>query len=263
MRATMRDGINLHVEVTGAGPALLFVHGYPISGRMWDEAAARLSGEFRCIVPDLRGFGRSEATAHASIEMYSDDLAAVLDGAEVRGSVPVIGLSMGGIIAMEFFRRHRARVSALVLVDTRALPETPEGRVRREEIAQTVERENSARAAVEALRDKILSPAAPEAMKRRWMEEMMKSPPAGVAAGARALAGRPDLRPLLPRIDVPTLVVVGEDDQITPPSLMREMHEAIPGSRFVVIPGAGHLTPVEKPGEFVDALRGFIVGMRT
>ncbi len=250
------DRVRLHCDVFGEGEPVLFIHGFPLRGEMWHETVWRLAG-WRCIVPDLRGHGRSEAVESVTIARFADDLAAILDELHEARPVVVCGLSMGGVIAFDFFRRHRPRVRALVLVDCRANAEDEEGRRRREELAEGVLRHGS-RFVAEGLVDKVFAPGADPALKRLWHDHVSKTSPTGVAAAARALASRDDSIPTLGRIDVPTLLVFGEEDAITPPDVARGLHAAIPGARLEWIAGAGHLPPIERPAEFAVVLSDFL-----
>ncbi len=250
------DHCELYCEATGDGPPVLFVHGFPLSGEMWRPTVQRLSG-LRCIVPDLRGHGRSDATPDATISIYADDLAALLDGLGETRPVALVGLSLGGIIAFEFFRRHRRRLRALAIVDARAAAETPEGAARREAMIADVLREGS-RAAAAAMIDNLFAAGVDPALRQTWHDVMAGTPPVGVVAAIRAIRDRPDALPLLAKIDCPALVVVGEHDAITPPEMLREIHAAIPGARFELIRGAGHMPPVEQPDRFAQVLAGFL-----
>ena len=258
---TTVDGVSLHYQVHGSGEPVLLVHGFPLSGQLWDPAVSLLQGRFELIVPDLRGHGRSGASDDVSMARYADDLAAQLDAAGAKGPVTVVGHSMGGYIAFEFYRRYPERVRALVLVDTRAGPDTEEAAEGRREMAGRVLRDGSGVIA-DALLDRLFAPAAAAALRERWNEVMAATPPVGVAAALRAMAERPDSRPTLPEIDWPMLVVVGADDAITPPEEARRMHEAIPNSRLEIIPEAGHMTPVEQPERFAEILHDFIATLR-
>jgi 3-oxoadipate enol-lactonase len=250
---------SLYCEVIGAGPPILFVHGFPLAGELWHETAGRLSG-WRAIMPDLRGHGRSDVTPSVTIARFTDDLVALLDALGEAQPVVLVGLSMGGVIAFDFFRRHRSRLRALVLVGARPTPEPPEGKARREALAQAVLRDGSVVAADSMVPLLFGSAASPE-LRQHWHDVIARTPPAGVAAAARALADREDSVPTLPRIDCPTLIVFGEEDTITPVEVARQMHAAIAGSRLVMIPGAGHLPPIEQPDRFADTLRGFLAGL--
>lgn len=256
MQFVIGDGV-LHCQVLGDGPPILFIHGFPLSHEMWLPVADQLRDRWRCILPDLRGHGRSAVSPEVTITQFADDLAALLDAiSETRPVVPV-GLSMGGVIALEFFRQQRARLRALVLANCRANAETPEGIARRAALAQSVLRDGS-QVAADAMIGDLFAPAAPAGLRSEWRARIARTPPAGVAAASRALAGRRESFSTLHQIDCPTLVIAGAADTITPPDGMQAMHAMIPGSRYVVIPGAGHLTPIEQPATFATALREFV-----
>jgi 3-oxoadipate enol-lactonase len=250
------DGTKLYCEVSGQGPPLVFIHGFPVRGEMW-YATARELPDWKCVVPDLRGFGRSAVSDSVTIERFSDDLAAILDAIGERRPAIICGLSMGGVIAFDFFRRYHARVRALVLVDCRANAESEDGKRNREELAQGVLRHGS-RFAAEGMIPKVFAPGVDPQVRSYWYDVICAMSPAGVAAAARGLSERADSNPTLGQIDVPTILIFGEQDEITPPDLARRMHAAIPGSRLEFIPNAGHVPPVEQPERFVSVLRAFL-----
>lgn len=254
------DGIRLRYEVYGEGEPVLLVHGYPLSRELWRPTAEALWDDYRVILPDLRGHGESEASEEASMERYAADLAALLDHLAERRPVVLVGLSMGGYVAFEFCRRFPERVRALVLVDTRAQPDTPEGARGRLETAERALREGSAGVA-DAMLGKLFASSAPEALRERWRTIMAATPPMGIAAALRGMAGRPDSFDTLRQLDRPVLIVVGEEDAITPPEDARAMQQAARAAGLEVVPGAGHLTPVEQPERFVAALRGFLTAL--
>lgn len=262
MRFTLSDGVSLHVERAGdpGAPPLLFVHGFPLSGEMWRAASERLSDAACCIVPDLRGHGRSDPIAEVTIARFADDLAELLDRLGERRPVTLCGLSMGGIIAFEYFRSHRRRLRALILCDCRANPESPEGVERREKLAQGVLHRGGVLAA-ETMLPNLLAPGAPPALVEKYRAMILGTAPSSIAAASRALARRADSCPTLPAIDVPTLVVAGECDAITPPETMREIRRAIPGAALAMIAGAGHVPPDEKPDDFAAAARAFMASL--
>ncbi|MBI5865914.1 MAG: alpha/beta hydrolase [Planctomycetes bacterium] len=251
------NGLRMNVVTAGADDPVLFIHGFPLSNAMWSPVVRRLAARWLCVAPDLRGHGDSEASPAASIADYADDLAAILDQIAPGRPAVVVGLSMGGIIALEFFRKHRSKLRALGLIDTRANPESPEGVARREQMAQAALTAGS-RALADVMIGSVLSPRADSAVRSGVYETMCRTSPIGVAAAARALATRPDSFPTLPLIDVPTLVVVGEEDAITPVETLRDIHEKIPNSRFEIIPGAGHVPPLETPERFGTIMESFL-----
>lgn len=251
------DGVRLYASVRGSGPPLLLVHGFPLHGGMWDGVAERLEDRARVVVPDLRGHGRSEPSRTATMRRYADDLVAVLDAAGENGPVVVVGMSMGGYVALEMVRRHPDRVRALAMIASRAGADTPEAVAGRRETAARVLREGSAPVAA-GMVDRLFAPSAADALRAYWHQEMAATPPAGVAAALRAMARRPDSRRTLKRLHCPLLVVVGADDGITPPTEARAMAEAAPDARLRVIAEAGHMVPVERPAEVAAALRDFV-----
>jgi 3-oxoadipate enol-lactonase len=259
MKATV-GGVELHYDVHGEGEPVLLVHGFPLSRRMWDGVVEGLRDGWRLIVPDLRGHGDSEASHEATMRVYADDLAALLDEIGETRPVVIVGLSMGGYIALELYRRHRERIRAMVLADTRATPDTPEAARVRRQTAEEVLRDGSGVVA-EGMVERLFAPSSSAALREEWKEIMARTPPTGAAAALRAMADRPDSRALLKRISVPVLAIVGAEDVITPASDARAIAEAAPDARLKVIPGAGHMSPVERPAEFVAALREFLGGL--
>jgi pimeloyl-ACP methyl ester carboxylesterase len=250
-------GVDLYYRDTGEGEPVVFLHGYPLSGRLWDETVSELGDGFRCIVPDLRGHGASEASERADMARYADDVAELLDALGETRPVVLVGLSMGGYVAFEFIRRHGDRVRALVLVDTRAGPDTLAAAEARRETAERVLQEGSG-AVADEMAERLFASGAPRTLRSRWREIMAATPAGGVAAALRAMADRPDSLPTLEALRIPVLVVVGEEDAITPPAEAERMASAAAGAGLEVVAGAGHMTPVERPAEFGAILRHFL-----
>lgn len=253
-------GVNLAVEVRGQGPAILLVHGYPLDRTIWREQMDALEG-FRRIAPDLRGMGESDAPDLGySMPGYAADLAALLDVLGVD-EVVLCGLSMGGYVALEFVRQWRARVRGLVLMDTKAEADSPEARRARDAAAATA-RERGAAAVADAMLPKMLSPGT--LARRPDVAEQLRTlmggtPVSGMVGALAAMRDREGSESLLGTLaSVPTLVVVGEADSLTPPDQARAMAQAIPGARLVVIPGAGHVPPIEQPQATTETLRDFL-----
>lgn len=254
------NGVNLAVDVQGEGSAVLFIHGYPHDRRIWSRPMAGLEG-FRRIAPDLRGMGASDAPDLGySMETYARDLAALLDTLGVDRAV-LCGLSMGGYVAFEFLRRWRRRVQGLVLLDTRAEADSADGK-RGRDAAAALAREEGPGAVAEELLDRMLAPGTRETSPEIAAEVrrmMAATPVAGMVGALGAMRDRPDSADLLPMLaGLPTLVIVGQEDVLTPPAQARALADAIPGARLVVIPGAGHLPPVEQPEATTRALLGFL-----
>ncbi len=254
------NGVSLAVEVRGNGPAVLLIHGYPLDRTLWAPQLAGVEGH-RLIAPDLRGLGLSDAPDLGySMPTYADDLAALLEALQVD-EVVLVGLSMGGYVAFEFLRRHRARVRALVLFDTRADADQPEVRRARDQQA-SLAREQGAAAVAAHLLPRMLAPGAAQSMPHvveRVRGMMLAAPVAGMAGALAAMRDRGDSTALLATLDdLPTMIVVGEEDTMTPVELARSMASAVPGARLEVVPDAGHLPPLEAPAAVNALLADFL-----
>lgn len=253
------DGADLAVEVRGEGRAVLFVHGFPLDRTMWRHQLAGLS-RWKRIAPDLRGVGESGPGAgEYTMARYADDLVAVLDAIGV-GQAVVCGLSMGGYILFDLLRRYPERVSAAVLCDTRPQADAADARRNRDELAALAV-ERGADAVGERLLPGLLAPATladqPEVMTQ-CRDMARRCSVAGIVGALHAMRERADSTPLLSTIRVPTLVLVGAEDRVTPPAVAEAMAQAIPGARYAVIPGAGHVSPLEQPLATSRALADFL-----
>ncbi|MCX6029582.1 MAG: alpha/beta fold hydrolase [Chloroflexi bacterium] len=259
MFATL-NGVRLFYTDRGKGksPALLLIHGFPLDHRLWDAQLAALARTMRVIAPDLRGHGASAAPAGPfTMDQHADDLAALLDHLKVRQAV-VAGLSMGGYVAFAFWRRHKERVQALALLDTRAEPDSVVAKANRDVAAARVQEVGAAAYSREML-PRLLAPASQADEQISGAALMMEAQSvAGFVGDLRSLRDRADSRPILPTITVPTLVLVGEADALTPPTDAQTMVAAIPDARLAVIPQAGHLSPLENPKAVNAALREFV-----
>lgn len=248
--------IALSYDDAGQGTPILFVHGFPHSRRLWDAQVAELAAECRCIVPDLRGFGDSDVRGPYSMDRYADDLAALLDALRIERCV-VAGLSMGGYVAFAMWRRHRARIAGLVLADTRAEPDDDEARAKRRKMIDTARGEGM-RAVADLMIQGMVGKSTREsnpALADQVYAMLASAPVEGTVGALEAMMDRADSTPTLGEIDVPTVIVVGDEDVLTPPKFARAMHEGIAGSRLTVIPRAGHVSNAEQPGAFNDAVR--------
>ncbi len=257
-------GVEVAYDEEGRGEAFVLLHGFPIDRSMWREQFEVLSARFRVIAPDLRGLGETPLgdVAAATMDEMAEDLAALLDALNVERAV-VGGLSMGGYVALEFFRRFPARVRALVLADTRPQGDDDKGMHTREENARKVLREGMG-PLVDSMLPKLLSASTRERrpdVVERVSAMMLAVRPEGAAAALHGMAVRRDQTELLSRINVPTLVIVGSEDAITPPSDAEAMAAKIEGSRLVRVEGAAHLSNVERPEEFNRALLDFVGGL--
>lgn len=255
-------GAEISYDVRGKGPAVLLLHAFPLGLSMWDAQAEALQATHTVVRFDDRGFGGSPpGDALLTMERIADDAALLLDHLGISRAV-VCGCSMGGYAAFAFARRYPTRLRGLVLQDTRATADTPEARKGRAELAEKVLKEGAAAAA-----DAFLPRLVGETTKKerpevvvQLREAILKTAPRGVADALAGLAARADSTPLLREIRVPTLVVVGEEDVITPISDSEAMQNAIAGAKLKVIPKAGHLSNLEAPAAFNAALLTFLAG---
>jgi 3-oxoadipate enol-lactonase len=243
---------------------LLLIHGFPHDRTLWQPQVDALKDVARPISPDLRGFGDSGAPdSTMTMTGHADDLKGFLDGMNVR-KVVLCGLSMGGYVALAFLNKYPETVEGLVLCNTRATADAPEVRRKRQALAKRVLAEGMV-----AVAEELFAPMMAEASKAAHPDRaeavlrmMRRQRPEGVAASAQGMAMRPDRTPMLPHVQVPTLIITGDKDELIPVQESEAMQDAIPGSQLVVIPGAGHLTNVEAPDAFNNALRHFLTTLR-
>jgi len=253
-------GAELACDVRGDGPVVLFLHAFPLDLSMWDPQAAALEGTHRVVRFDARGFGGSPAgDGLLTMERIADDAAALLDHLGASRAV-VCGLSMGGYAAFAMVRRHADRLRGLVLADTRAAADTPEARQNRSVLAEKVLKEGPS-AAADAFVPKLLGATTHRErtdLVVHVREIAMRNPARGIADALAGLAARADSLPTLREIRVPTLVLCGDEDVLTPPSDAELLRRGIAGSRLEVIPRAGHLANLENPDAFNASLRRFL-----
>jgi 3-oxoadipate enol-lactonase len=259
---TFANGQTIGYDDVGSGIPVLFLLGFPHNRALWSPQLGALAAPARTLCMDLRGFGESEAGEPAGVDGYADDAAALLDGLGLD-RVVLAGLSMGGYAALAFWRRHRARVRALVLCDTRATADTDAARASRREMQALALEQGSMAVANQMITGmvgrttRLKNPELVDELHRM----MSLAPVRGVVGALDALMNRPDSTPTLPTIDVPTLIVVGDEDVLTPVKDARAMHLAIAGSRLEVIAGAGHVSNMERPATFNHVLSEFLVSL--
>ena len=265
MPKTTAGGVNLnYTDTDGTGTPVLLLHAFPLHSGMWEPQVEALGERYRIIAPDLKGFGDSDAPEHPSsysMDAYADELAALLDELSVERAV-VVGLSMGGYIALAMTRRRPDAIAALVLADTRAEADPPEG-VEKRTNQQNQVREQGTSGLIEALPNALLGGTTrakkPDVVKT--VTELMDNPAAGFIGALEAMKNRPDSTGQLASITLPTLVIVGEEDTLTPPEAARRLHEGIAGSRLAVLPEAGHISNLESPEAFTGALAEFLASI--
>ena len=247
-------------EILGNGPPVVLLHPFPAHHELWLPAAQTLVARYRVILPDLRGHGDSGiGEGPATMEKHAADVARVLDHAEV-GRAAFAGVSIGGYVLFEFWRRYPGRIAALALCNTKAQADTPEGKAGRLQAATDV-LERGTELFFESMVPKLLGKTTHETRPDRVegaLRMMRKMSPEDVAQVQRGMAERPDSVPTLKMINVPTLLVTGDEDILTGPPDAELMHQSIPASQLRVISRAGHYSPWEQPEEVGKLLRQFL-----
>jgi 3-oxoadipate enol-lactonase len=247
-------------DVVGTGAPVVLLHPFPAHHEFWLPAAQALTSRFQLILPDLRGHGESSAgEGPATMEKHAADIAKVLDHAEI-GRVPLVGVSIGGYALFEFWRRYRGRVAALALLNTKAQPDSPEAKAARiQAAADVLERgtEIFFESVVPKLMGKTTRESRPDLVDGA-LRMMRKMSAGNVAQVQRGMAERPDSVPDLKTINVPTLLVTGDEDILTGAPEAELMRQHIAGSELKIVRHAGHYSPWEQPAEVGKLLRQFL-----
>jgi 3-oxoadipate enol-lactonase len=251
-------------EVLGSGPAVVLLHPFPANHDLWKPAVQAVVSRYRVILPDLRGHGDSGiGEGPATMEKHAADLARILDQEQI-GRAPFVGVSIGGYVLFEFWRKYRARVEALVLCNTKAQADNPEARGARLQAATDV-MERGTEPFFESMLPKLLGKttytARPDLVEGA-LRMMRKMSPEDVAMVQRGMAERQDSVETLKTINVPTMVVTGDEDIFTGVAEAELMHQNIPRSQLKVIAKAGHYSPWEQPEEVGKLLRQFLDAVR-
>jgi pimeloyl-ACP methyl ester carboxylesterase len=248
----------------GDGPPVVLLHPFPAHHEFWLPVADSLASRYRLILPDLRGHGESEiGEGPATMDKHAADLARVMDDADV-GRAPLIGVSIGGYVLFEFWRRFRGRVAALALCNTKAPADGPEARAGRLQAANDVldyGTEPFFESMIPKLFGKSTRDARPDLVDGA-LRMMRKMSPEDVAQVQRGMAARPDSVETLKTINVPTLLVTGDEDILTGLNEAELMRQHISGSQLCVIPKAGHYSPWEQPQDAAKLFRQFLDGLR-
>lgn len=259
MKAQIND-ITLAYTDKGTGVPIVFLHAFPLNRTMWATQEEALSSRHRVITVDLRGHGESDAPLwHYTLDQAADDVRGLLDHLSVLQAV-FVGLSMGGYILFAFYRKHADRVKGLVLADTRAQADTPEGKDGRFQMAQIAYNQGPT-AIADLMIPKLLSPAAIQAKPTlvQHVRSMIEGNQiSGIAGDLMAMAERPDSVPLLRQITCSTQIIVGELDVTTPLHDSKLMADQIPGAHLATIPGAAHLANLEQPETFNQIVEAFV-----
>jgi len=254
------DGAELFYDAKGSGFPLVLLHPFPLNHHFWDECLPLFEHRYKLLLPDLRGHGDSApGDGPATMERHAQGLLRLCDELKI-GKAVFAGVSIGGYVLFEFWRQARDRVAALILSNTRASAETTEGRINREKSIQAV-RQRGPAPFIEELLPKLLGRSTVEtrpdrvAAARTMMSRMTV---AGIVANLQGMAVRPDSIPTLPTINVPALVIAGEEDTATPRSDAELMKQHISGSCLQVVPRAGHYAAFEQPEYVGKLIRGFL-----
>ncbi|MFZ6030291.1 MAG: alpha/beta fold hydrolase [Chloroflexota bacterium] len=258
-----RDNITLYYDDQGpsepadARSTILCIHGYPLGRKMWRPQLTGLCAQYRILAPDLRGFGDSDpAPGPYPMDLLADDCAALLDHLQIGDPVTVCGLSMGGYIAFAFSRRYPQRLRGLILAATRAQPDSADAAANRLKAAALAEKEGP-EAIARAMLPKMLS-AATQASNPETVSKvkaiMQEASVPGIVGALMGMRERPDSTPTLPTIQVPTLILRGDDDPFASREEAEAMCEAIPHAQLICIPNAAHLPNLEQPERFNQAV---------
>ncbi|MCU1674863.1 MAG: hydrolase, alpha/beta fold family [Frankiales bacterium] len=257
--------MELAYREVGTGQPLVLLHAFPLSSAMWLAQREGLGHRCRVVTPDQRGFGGSDlGDDEPSLDHCADDLAQLLDRLALD-RVVLGGLSMGGYVAMAFLRRHPERVAGLVLADTKAAADPGAARANRLRIADAVLADGS-----DVLLEEVLpallgstTTTSRAGVVGRVRGLVQAAPPAAVAWAQRAMAARPDSFDTLRGFAGPALVVVGDQDVLSPVADGKAMADALPAGRLAVLQEAGHLTAVETPEAFTEQVAGFLAGLES
>ncbi len=259
---TVVNNAGIAYDDHGAGLPVIFLHAFPLNRNMWSGELTTLLDEdrYRLVALDWRGFGKSDIVNDVStMEMFADDVAGLMDVLGMQDAV-LCGLSMGGYAAFAFLRKYPQRVRGLILADTRPGADTAEAKANRENVARIAETQGTGVIAdmqVPRLLSAYTRQQYPE-VEARVRQLINAATPQGIAAASRGMALRADSTGVLATITCPTLVIVGEQDELTPPSVAWDYAAQIPGAQFASIALAGHLSNLEQPEAFLQAVSGFL-----
>lgn len=256
------NGTMLYYREAGEGRLAVFIHGFPLDHSVWLDQLNGLAHVRRCVAVDLRGFGRSDPVVEStlSMEVFADDVAALI---EALGSdqADVVGISMGGYVALALWELRPNLVRTLSLLDTRATADTAEAAASREDLVERLLAEGRAGVASSLLAS-MLAPNPPALVRARVRSMIEGTRYETMVAALDGMRSRSDRAAMLPTISVPTLVAGGESDTLTPPVVVRAMAEHIPGARTVIVRDAGHLPPIERPSSINEALMELFEGRK-
>jgi len=256
------NGTMLYYREAGEGDLAVFIHGFPLDHSIWLDQLHGLAHVRHCIAPDLRGYGRSDPLVEPALtmELIAGDIVGLIEALGAT-EADIIGLSMGGYAALALYELHPAMVRSLTLVDTKATPDSAEARDARDALADQL-LDDGRIAFAGRMTPTLLGPDPTPSVRARLRSMIEGTRYETMVASLAGMKDRPDRSALLPQIAVPTLVVAGEHDALTPPDQARMMAAQIPGARTTVVSGAGHLTPLEAPDQVNSALIEILEGRK-
>ena len=239
---------------------IIFIHGFPYNSTMWEQQIKRLKEEYYCVAYDIRGLGETPpGYGQFTIEMFVDDLFAVIDGLGLDRPV-ITGFSMGGYITLRAVEREPDRFRGIILCDTKAEADDDAGKLKRANAIKSINT-NGMETFASNFVPMTFSEDAPQRIPETYntiLEQAKAESPIGVKGSLLAMAARTDTTQSLGDIRVPTLLLVGEQDTLTPPSVMQQMHNRISGSEIILVPEAGHMAPLENPEVFTHSIEDFL-----
>ena len=252
------DDIELFADIRGDGEAVVLLHGFPLTHRIWEATARALAREYRVIAPDLRGMGASGlSTGPYLMEQLAGDIAAMLDALGIERAT-VVGHSLGGYVALAFARMYDARVARLALVTSRLGADTPEIAQSRRELAARVEAENAVDAVLDTMLPRSMAAENLAALERTVREIARKNTPAGLAAMLRGMAMRDDAHDIAAELSMPVTVIAGAEDRGISLDEARASAAGFPNADLVVLERVGHLPMLEDPAGLERALRALL-----
>lgn len=257
---TKINDLSVFISGNGKAKSILFVHGYPYDHKMWDYQVNELSKEYYCVTYDIRGLGESpESDGQYTLESFVDDLEGIID--ELSLEKPVLcGLSMGGYISLRAVERMENKLSALILCDTKSMADDNQGKLKRAAGIKEINGPGKGNFVEQFVKNCFAEKFIKE-NEQAYLEVLNRSKQnssAGLKGCLLAMAARTDTTSYLPKISIPTLLICGKEDKLTPPDGMKKMADQIKNSKFVEVEEAAHMTPIEKPEMVTVAIKKFI-----